>query len=101
MLCDLWFYPRMSLVIKAIVWPFISKPDPDKAIKTFDQVPEDIKEIFVTKGVVNLFPKNISKVILPKELYHQYKVGQYVHGNYEVDLNSHKYLPSIFYFKIF
>lgn len=80
----------MSLVIKAIVWPFISKPDPAKAIKTFDQVPEDIKELFITKGVVNLFPKSISKVILPKPLYHKYKVGQYVHGTYKGDMNSQK-----------
>jgi hypothetical protein len=91
MLCDLWFFPRISLVIKAVVWPFISKPNPDDAIKTLDPLPEDIKELFITKGIVNLFPKKLSKMILPDEMYNKYKIAQILHGNVDKELESKYY----------
>lgn len=80
-LCDLWFFPRISLVAKAVVWPFFSKPRAEEAIKTLDILPEDIKEVFVTKGVINLFPKKLSKVMLPNEEYSRYKIFQIMQGN--------------------
>lgn len=85
-LCDLWFIPRISLVVKAVVWPFISKPKPEEAIKTLDILPEDIKEFFVTKGVINMFPKKLSKIMLPNEEYSKYKILQIMQGN--VDAHS-------------
>jgi hypothetical protein len=80
-LCDLWFFPRLSLVIKTIVWPFISKPKAEEAIKALDTLPEDIKEVFITKGVVNLFPKKLSKIILPNDMYNKYKIAKILDGN--------------------
>lgn len=85
LLCDLWFFPRISLVVKAVVWPFISKPKAEDAIQTLDPLPEDIKELFITKGLVNLFPKKVSKLILPDEMYNKYKLAQILHGNAEHD----------------
>lgn len=87
-LCDLWFFPRISLVVKAIVWPFISKPKAEEAIKTLDDLPEDIKEVFVTKGVINMFPKKLSKVMLPNEEYSKYKILQMMQGRVDPQSQS-------------
>lgn len=58
-LMDLWFIPRISVLIKAIVMPFIIKTHPKDAFKHWEDVDPAIKEVFLTKGIINLFPESV------------------------------------------
>ena len=79
-LCDLWFFPRLSLVVKAVFWPFISKPKPELALTALDPLPEDIKEVFLTKGLVNFFSHSMLKIILPNDMFNNHKIGMFLNG---------------------
>ena len=64
-LCDMWFFPTLSLYAKAIFAPFIMKPNPEYAAKQLSVLPESSKKIFFTKGIVYVLPKSLKKAFLP------------------------------------
>lgn len=65
-LCDMWFFPKLSLYAKAIFGPLIMKPDPENAARCLSILPEPSKKAFFTKGIIYVLPKSIKNAFLPK-----------------------------------
>lgn len=49
MLCDTWFIPRFSLIVKAIMRPFFVAINPEEAAYQLDDLPEATKRLFLQK----------------------------------------------------
>ena len=70
-LCDLWFIPTMSLYLKTILAPMISskRRAPEEAVKYLDPLEPQHRKIFITKGLAFLFPRKLTKLLLPKDYF--------------------------------
>lgn len=66
MLCDIWFIPRLSLYVKAFFKPFFVQMKPEEAASALDGLPEETRNAMMTKGIINLLPKNVKTIMLPK-----------------------------------
>lgn len=74
-LCDLWFFPRIGLIVKAVMTPFFIEIQPEQAIQTLDVLSDSDRKMFLTKGVVYVMPKWLKHLILPKT----YKLHNKIH----------------------
>jgi len=64
-ICDIWFVPKITLYIKALVSPFIVKIDPSEAVHQFKDFPPGARKAILTKGLVNIMPDFIKNNMLP------------------------------------
>jgi hypothetical protein len=64
-LCDLWFIPKITIYIKAFLTPFIYHMKPEEAVHNLEEIDPSVKDAILTKGIINLFPQKIRKVLLP------------------------------------
>ena len=64
-LCDIWFFPNLSIYLKAIITPFITKPTPNEVIKQLSVLDAGKKKVFFTKGIVYILPQSVKKLFLP------------------------------------
>jgi len=65
---DLWYFPRITLYVKALLGPLIFHKDPEESIRNFDELHPSFKEAMLTKGIFNLFPDKIKLALLPEHL---------------------------------
>ena len=89
-LCDLWYYPRFSLILKAIVTPFIISVEPENVIKQLDILRESDRKIFLSKGMVYIFPKIMKKLILPEGYNLHKKIHDFLDSENENQIIEHK-----------
>jgi hypothetical protein len=66
-LCNIWFVPRISLYVKRLFLPFFVNMNREEAYKMFYELDPRLAETLDTKGVINILPENISKLIMPKD----------------------------------
>jgi hypothetical protein len=81
MLCDMWFIPTLSVYIKTIMAPLLStKPrGPEDAVKYLDPLEPKAREVFIRKGLAFLFPRSITKVILPRDYFQNPLIERALH----------------------
>ena len=82
-LCDLWFYPRLSLIFKAILTPFFLSVEPENAISQLDILSETDRKMILTKGVVYILPKWIRHMLLPQNFKLHKKIHEFMDGDTE------------------
>lgn len=82
-LCDLWFYPRLSLIFKAILTPFFISVEPENAINQLDILSETDRKMILTKGVVYILPKWIRHMLLPQNFKLHKKIHEFMDGDTE------------------
>lgn len=70
-LCDMWFIPTMSLYVKTLMAPMLSNQQrgPEEAVKYLDPLEPRHRELFIRKGLAFLFPRKITKILLPKDYF--------------------------------
>lgn len=70
-LCDMWFIPTMSLYFKTFMAPIVStkRRGPEEAVKYLDPLEPKQRELFIRKGLAFLFPRKITKILLPKDYF--------------------------------
>jgi hypothetical protein len=76
-LCDLWFFPRVSLYFKALLMPLIFEIKPEVAIDQLSILPEPDRKVLLTKGVVYILPNNIKKIFLPSRFERHKKIQEF------------------------
>ena len=70
-LCDMWFIPTLSIYVKTILAPMLSskRRGPEEAIKYLDPLEPNHRKVFITKGLAFLFPRKLTKVLLPRDYF--------------------------------
>jgi len=70
-LCDLWFIPTISLYLKTMMAPILSTKSrgPEDAIKYLDPLEPAQRKLFITKGLAFLFPRKVTKMLLPRDYF--------------------------------
>lgn len=70
-LCDMWFIPTMSVYIKTMMAPVLSnkRRGPEEAVKYLDPLEPKQREFFIRKGLAFLFPRKITKILLPRDYF--------------------------------
>lgn len=84
-LCDVWFYPRLSLIIKAVVTPFLISIEPENAINQLENLSDIDRKLILTKGVVYILPKSLKKLFLPKKYKLQTKIHEFMESESETE----------------
>lgn len=67
LLCDLWYFSKLKLYLKAIITPLILKPNPKEVSKYLNDIPKQERKVFFIKGIVYALPKNLQVYFFPKE----------------------------------
>lgn len=62
---DLWYLPTISEYIKLIVKPVLYKLSPEEATKVLEDFEPNVRKVFLTKGLINLFPSKVQLALLP------------------------------------
>lgn len=68
LLCDLWYFPIIPKYFKAIFGPFIFKKAPEETLHNFDDLHPKFRQLFLTKGVINILPTNLKNFLLPEDI---------------------------------
>lgn len=63
-LCDIWYIPRMKLLLRTFLTPFFMKIHPEKAIQALDSLEPHQRNICITKGISFTFPNALKKFLL-------------------------------------
>jgi len=64
-ICDIWFIPKITIYLKALISPFILKIEPTEAIHQFKEFPSGARKAILTKGLVNIMPGFVKGIMLP------------------------------------
>jgi len=64
-ICDIWFIPKITIYLKALISPFILKIEPTEAIHQFKEFPSGARKAILTKGLVNIMPGFVRGIMLP------------------------------------
>jgi len=64
-ICDVWFIPKITIYLKALISPFILKIEPTEAIHQFKEFPSGARKAILTKGLVNIMPSFVKGIMLP------------------------------------
>jgi len=64
-ICDVWFIPKITIYLKALISPFILKIEPNEAIHQFKEFSPGARKAILTKGLVNIMPGFIRGIMLP------------------------------------
>lgn len=65
-LCDIWYFPTISKILKAIIKPMVIKTDAFEAEKNLEELDVNLQLMIKTKGIVNVLPTGFQKALLPK-----------------------------------
>ncbi len=76
-LCDVWFFPRISLYFKAFFMPLIFKIKPEMAMDQLGILPEPDRKVVLTKGVVYILPRPLKKLMLPRSFDRHNKIQEF------------------------
>lgn len=70
-LCDMWFIPTIGIYIKTMMAPVFSnkRRGPEDAVKYLDPLEPKQREFFIRKGLAFLFPRKITKILLPCDYF--------------------------------
>lgn len=66
-LCHIWFVPNISLYIHSIFLPFFVEMTREEAYSMFFELNPNVAKALDTKGLVNILPDPVVKVIMPEE----------------------------------
>lgn len=66
-LCHIWFVPNISLYVHRIFLPFFVEMSREEAYSMFFDLNPNVAKVLDTKGVVNILPDPVVKIIMPKE----------------------------------
>jgi hypothetical protein len=64
-ICDVWFIPKITIYLKALISPFILKIEPNEAIHQFKEFSPGARKAILTKGLVNIMPGFVRGIMLP------------------------------------
>lgn len=56
LLCDLWYIPKTSIYLKALLKPFLTSISPEQVVGVLDDLPDNAKKTILTKGLINFLP---------------------------------------------
>ena len=76
-LCDVWFFPRISLYFKAFFMPLIFKIKPEMAMDQLGILPEPDRKVVLTKGVVYILPRPLKMLFLPRSFERHNKIQEF------------------------
>lgn len=76
-LCDVWFFPRISLYFKAFFMPLIFKIKPEMAMDQLSILPEPDRKVVLTKGVVYVLPRPLKMLFLPRSFERHNKIQEF------------------------
>lgn len=68
-LCDIWYVPKLSILLKAIFKPMVIKTDAEEAENNLAELEPAVQQAIKTKGIVNIFSPSLQKILLPKGHY--------------------------------
>jgi hypothetical protein len=64
---DIWYLPTITEYIKLLIKPILYKLSPQEATKVLEDFDPAVRKLFLTKGLINLFPNKVQGVLLPSE----------------------------------
>jgi len=65
-LCDIWFVPNITLYVKALATPFVSRMDPEEAVHLLTDLSPSFNRAILTKGLLNLWPHDVKTAFIPE-----------------------------------
>lgn len=64
----IWDLPNLIEYLKRLIYPFFVHVDKTEALMLFQELSPDVAAIMDTKGLVNMLPVSVKKVIVPEAL---------------------------------
>lgn len=64
---DIWYLPTITEYIKLLISPILYKLSPQEATRVLEDFDPAVRKMFLTKGLINLFPNHVKGVLLPSE----------------------------------
>ncbi|KAL4439335.1 hypothetical protein ABPG74_016998 [Tetrahymena malaccensis] len=65
----LFWNPNFFMYLKIFYKPFFHNISPEEAVKTLDELPDEAKNVILTKGIIYSLPPFMKQILLPQQIY--------------------------------
>ncbi|KAL4485359.1 hypothetical protein ABPG72_008535 [Tetrahymena utriculariae] len=65
----LFWNPNFFMYLKIFYKPFFHNIPPEEAVKTLDELPDEAKNVILTKGIIYSLPPFMKQILLPQQIY--------------------------------